>query len=154
MSISMYSGVGITTQVRISSYAKTDRGEKAWACRIGMDRGTYEIKREFIESRTENQAHYHGQAEGSRHYGAEDIQIDYDFSEREGTILEWTNSGERHLAIVDKDEWNGVFELDMLFPGVWDDIKSYLRGIINATELKEIRDAHRAYMRRIGFKGA
>ena len=151
----MFNGMGLTTEVKISSYAVLSKGEKAWACRIGYNPSTYEIKREFIESKTEKQAKYHGQAEGYRYYtdygNVEEVHIRYDFMEREGMIIEWTNAGQRHLAIVDKASWNGTFELDMLFPGVWDDIKAYLKGTISAKELKEIRDDHKAYMRRIGF---
>ncbi len=151
----MYNGMGLTAEVKISSYALLSRGEKAWACRIGLDRNTYEIKREFIESRTDNQIKYHGRAEGYKYYdsgsGKDSVSIQYDFPEREGTIVEWTNSGERHLAVVDKASWNGLFELDMLFPGVWDDIKAYLRGVITGEQLKEIRDDHKAYLKRAGI---
>ncbi len=154
-----------TIQVRIGISADRSRGEKAWACRIklhrDLNRGTEEIVREFLDSRTADQIKYHGRsgAEGERSYSSdrENVRIQYDYLEQTGTILEWMHVGERHLGIADRDGGynpigdSGVFELDMIEPRVWDDIKDYLRGTISAGKLKYIRDAHEAYMRRIGF---
>ena len=154
-----------TIQVRIGIIADRSRGEKAWACRIklhrDLNRGTEEIVREFLDSRTEAQIRYHGRsgAEGERTYldDGESIRIQYDYMEQTGTILEWTHAGEKHLGIADRDGGynpigdSGVFELDMTEPWLWEDIKDYLKGTISAGKLKYIRDAHEAYMRRRGF---
>ena len=152
-----------TIQVRIGIIAYLSRGEKAWACRIklhrDLNRGTEEIQRDFLDSRTPAQIKYHGRsgAEGERSYSSngEEIRIQYDYLEQTGTILEWMHSGEKHLGIADRDGGynpigdSGVFELDMTAPWLWEDVKDYLKGTISAGKLKYIRDAHEAYYRRL-----